>query len=236
MNVFIAYFSQMGRRGCGADPTFLLSHLERDVRAWTSVARVESKCYQAPGAWMEYASKNDDETSVGSYDEIYPQMGATAREAWHELQEKSEENWLFIFVGASNGCIPACFFAHQYHDHALSLLLLSCVPGREQWGDVARFRFPVVVTAGWREEYFGGRATIYEFANMVHATVIAFTGRHLEEGEERLLPIAQYVAATSRPQEAKEKKARRNNRKSSPGRNSPPRGKTKSPERKHKTT
>ena len=77
---------------------------------------------------MDYASNTEEEVSLGDRHDIYPQLVHSAREPWHELQEKSDDNWLFIIVGASDGCIPASFFAHRYYGKTLSLLLLSCVP------------------------------------------------------------------------------------------------------------
>jgi len=34
MRVLVAYFSQMGRSGCGEDPTFLLATLQKHISSW----------------------------------------------------------------------------------------------------------------------------------------------------------------------------------------------------------
>ena len=66
MRLFVAYFSQMGRAGCGEDPTFLLATLKKYIISqWDSKVDVETKCYQAPGKWMEYLSNADEETHTG---------------------------------------------------------------------------------------------------------------------------------------------------------------------------
>ena len=201
MRVFVAYFSQMGSSGCAEDPTFLLAALQKQIRSWNIKVEVETKCYQAPGRWMDYLSNADEEIRIGT--DVYAALGSTAFNPWHELQEKYDDGeWVFLFVGASNGCVPASFFASQFAGKTLSLTLLSCVPGKEQWGSVARLRCPVTVTAGSAEKHFGGVFTIYAFAQTVHATVFAFGGPHLYEGKETLKRLACYVADASRPIEA----------------------------------
>ena len=106
---------------------------------------------------------------------MYAALGSTAYDPWHELQEKYDSGeWVFLFVGASNGCVPASFFASQFHDKTLSLTLLSCVPGKERWGDVSRLRCPITVTSGSAEKHFGGASTIYSFAQTAHANVFSF--------------------------------------------------------------
>ena len=201
MRLFVAYFSQMGRSGCGEDPTFLLATLQKHISSWEGVASVETKCYQAPGKWAPYLTDSDDETRVG--DDIYATLGGTAWDPWHELQDKYDAgDCMFLFLGASNGCIPAAFFAKQFSDKVLSLTFLSCVPGREQWGDVARMRCPVTVTVGSKEEFFGGAASIYSFAQQAHANVFSFWGKHLYEGQDTLRRLASFVADASQPSAA----------------------------------
>ena len=127
MRVFVAYFSQMGSNGCADDPTFLLSALEKQIRLWNSVVEVKPQCYQAPGRWIDYLSNADEEIHIGT--DVYAALGSTAFDPWHELQQKYDNGeWAFLFVGASNGCVPASFFASQFADKTLSLTLLSCVP------------------------------------------------------------------------------------------------------------
>jgi hypothetical protein len=197
MRVLVAYFSQMGRSGCGEDPTFLLATLQELISSWEGFA-VETKCFQAPGKWMPYLTDSDEETRIG--DDVYASLGGTAREPWHELQQEYDAgDCMFLFLGASNGCIPAAFFAKQFSDKVLSLTFLSCVPGREQWGDVSRMQCPVTVTCGSKEEYFGGAASIYSFAQTVHANVFSFWGRHLYEGQDTLRRLASFVADASKP-------------------------------------
>ena len=203
MAIFVAYFSQMGRNGCGEDPTLLLQSLQEHISSWgLGFSSVETKCYQAPGRWASYLTESDDESKIG--DNVYETLGGTAWNAWHELQEKYDSGeCLFLFIGASNGCIPASFFAHQFSDKTLSLTLLSCVPGREQWGDIARLRCPVTVTCGNRESFFGKSAGIYSFAQTVHANVFSFWGTHLREGHDTLRRLAIFVSDASRPRLAK---------------------------------
>ena len=201
MRVLVAYFSQMGRSGCGEDPTFLLATLQKHISSWEGVASVETKCFQAPGKWMPYLTDSDEETRIG--DDVYASLGGTAREPWHEIQQEYDHpDCMFLFLGASNGCIPAAFFAKQFSDKVLSLTCLSCVPGREQWGDVSRMQCPVTVTCGSKEEYFGGAASIYSFAQTVHANVFSFWGRHLHEGQDTLRRLASFVADASKPSAA----------------------------------
>ena len=106
---------------------------------------------------------------------------------------------MFLFLGASNGCVPAAFVAKQFSDKVLSLAFASCVPGREQWGDVSRMQCPVTVTRGSKEEIFGGAASIYLFAQTVHANVFSFWGRQLYEGQDTLRRLASFVADASKP-------------------------------------
>ena len=200
MRVFVAYFSQMGRSGCGEDPTFLLAALRKHISSWEGVASVDTKCFQAPGKWMAYATDADSETSIGAPDDVYATLGGTAWNPWHELQGYYDAgDCIFLFLGASNGCIPAAFFAKQFSDKVLSLTFLSCVPGREQWGDVSRMQCPVTVTCGSKEEFFGGAATIYSFAQTAHANVFSFWGKHLYEGQDTLRRLASFVADASKP-------------------------------------
>lgn len=222
MKLFVAYFSQMGRNGCSDDPTFLLAALKKQIGMWNSKVEVKTKCYQAPGRWVDYLSDADEETRIGT--DVYAALGSTAFDPWHELQEKYDSGeWAFLFVGASNGCVPASFFASQFHDKTLSLTLLSCVPGKEQWGDVSRLRCPVFVTCGSAEKHFGGASTIYSFAQTVHATVFAFWGPHLHEGQDTLKRLACFVADASQPIETAPMSPRRS-----------PRRKSKSPDTKTK--
>ena len=201
MRLFVAYFSQMGRSGCGEDPTFLLAALQKHISSWEGVASVETKCFQAPGKWAPYLTDSDEETRIG--DDLYATLGGTAWDPWHELQDKYDAgDCMFMFLGASNGCIPAAFFAKQFSDKVLGLTFLSCVPGREQWGDVGRMQCPVTVTVGSKEAYFGGSASIYAFAQTVHANVFSFWGKHLFEGEDVLRRLASFVADASKPSAA----------------------------------
>ena len=198
MRLFVAYFSQMGRSGCGEDPTFLLAALQKHISSWEGVASVETKCFQAPGKWAPYLTDSDDETRVG--DDIYATLGGTAWDAWHELQGHYDAgDCLFLFLGGSNGCIPAAFFAKQFSDKVLSLTFLSCVPGKEQWGDVSRLQCPVTVTCGSKEQFFGGSSAIYSFAQQTHASVFSFWGQHLFEGKDVLRRLASFVADASKP-------------------------------------
>ena len=199
MKVFVAYFSQMGSRsGCGEDPTFLLATLQKHISSWDGVASVQTECFQAPGKWMPYLTDSDDETRIG--DDVYSALGGTAWNPWHELQDKYDSgDCMFLFLGASNGCIPAAFFAKQFADKTLSVTFLSCVPGREQWGDVARLHCPITVTCGSDEKHFGGASSIYSFAQTVHANVFSFYGKHLYEGQEVLNRLASFVADVSKP-------------------------------------
>ena len=105
----------------------------------------------------------------------------------------------FLLVGASDGCMPAAFFAKQFADITLSLTFLSCVPGREQWGDVARLHCPVTVTCGSAEQFFGGAVSMYLFAQTVHGDVFAFWGQHLYEGQDTLRRLASFVGDASKP-------------------------------------
>ena len=198
MRVFVAYFSQMGSAGCEEDPKFLLATLQHHISLWDSATTVETQCYQAPGKWMPYLTESDDETHIGT--DVYSALGGTAFDPWHELQRKYDDGgWVFFFVGASNGCIPAAFFANQFADKTLSLTFLSCVPGAEQWGDVARLHCPITVTCGSAEQFFGGTASIYSFAKTVHANIFAFWGKHLYEGQDTLRRLASFVADASQP-------------------------------------
>ena len=198
MKVFVAYFSQMGRHGCGDDPTFLLATLQKHISSWEGVSSVQTECFQAPGTWMPYLTDKDDETRIG--EDVYSALGGTAFNPWHDLQSKYDAgDTAFLFVGASNGCIPAAFFAKQYADKTLSVTFLSCVPGREQWGDVARLHCPKTVTCGSDEKYFGGASSIYSFAQTVRANVFSFYGKHLYEGQEVLNRLASFVADVSKP-------------------------------------
>ena len=104
---------------------------------------------------MDYLSNADDEVRIGT--DVYASLGSTAFDPWTELQQLYDGGGhAFFFIGASNGCIPAAFFASQFSEKALSVLFLSCVPGREQWGDVARLHCPVFVTCGSDEKHSGG--------------------------------------------------------------------------------
>ena len=198
MRVFVAYFSQMGYSGCGEDPTFLLDTLKKHISSWEAVSSVETKCFQAPGKWMPYLTDSDEETRIG--DDIYEKIGGTAWDPWQELQKESEAgNCSFLFIGASNGCIPAAFLAKQFSDKVLSLTFLSCVPGREQWADVSWMACPVTVTCGSKEQFFGGPPSIYSFAQTVHANVFSFRGKHLYEGQDALRRLASFVADASKP-------------------------------------
>ena len=211
MRLFVAYFSQMGRSGCGDDPTFLLAALQKHISSWEGVASVETKCFQAPGKWMPYLTDRDDETRIGN--DVYATLGGTAWDPWHELQRYYDAgDCMFLILGASNGCIPAAFFAKQFSDKVLSLTCLSCVPGREQWGDVSRMQCPMTVTVGSKEEFFGGAASIYSFAQHVHANVFSFWGKHLYEGQDTLRRLASFVADAIRPAEAAPASPRRSPR------------------------
>ena len=231
MRVFVTYFSQMGRNGCGDDPTFLLAAFEKQIKSWNSKISVETKCYQAPGRWMDYLSDADEETHIGT--DIYAALGSTAFDPWHELQQRYDGGeHAFLFIGASNGCVPASFFATQFSDKTLSLTLLSCVPGREQWGDIARLHCPITVTCGSDEKHFGGASSIYSFAQTVHANVFSFWGKHLFEGQDVLRRLATFVADASRPTEAPTTSPRQ--RKSrSPGKNNT-KAKGRSPSRRRR--
>jgi hypothetical protein len=132
---------------------------------------------------------------------------------------------MFVFVGASNGCIPAAFFAKQFAEKTLSVTFLSCVPGQLQWADMSRMQCPVTVTCGRKEEFFGGAASIYSFAQTVHANVFSFWGKHLFEGQEVLRRLAYFVADASKPSEAAPASPRR----------SPRRSKSKSPSKTRKS-
>ena len=227
MRVFVAYFSQMGRSGCGKDPTFLLATLQKFISSWEGVTSAETECYQAPGEWTPYLTDSDDETRIG--DDVYSALGGTAWNPWHELQQRYDEgDCLFVFVGASNGCIPAAFFAKQFAEKTLSVTFLSCVPGREQWGDVARLHCPITVTCGSKEQFFGGASVIYSFAQVAHANVFSFPGEHLWEGQDTLRRVASFVADASKPSAAAPASPRRSPRRSkskspSATRKSPPR-------------
>ena len=94
------------------------------------------------------------------------------------------------------------FFAKQFSDKVLSLTFLSCVPGREQWGDVSRMQCPVTVTCGSQERFFGGAAAIYTFAQTVHANVFSFWGQHMYEPQDTLRRLAIFVADASKPSTA----------------------------------
>ena len=215
MKVFVAYFSQMGRNGCSDDPTFLLDALKKQIGLWNAkVEEIQSKCYQAPGRWMDYLSNADDEVRIGT--DVYASLGSTAFDPWTELQQLYDGGeHAFLFIGASNGCIPAAFFASQFAEKTLSVLFLSCIPGKEQWGDISRLRFPVTVTCGSGETYFGGSATIYSFAQTVHAAVFPFWGKHLHEGQDTLRRLACFVADASQPIETAPMSPRRSPRRKS---------------------
>ena len=86
MKFFVAYFSQMGRNGCGEDPTFLLAALKKEIGLWNPKVEVETQCYQAPGKWMPYLTDSDDEIRIG--DDVYSALGGTAWNPWQELQSK----------------------------------------------------------------------------------------------------------------------------------------------------
>ena len=211
MRVFVAYFSQMGRSGCGKDPTFLLATLQKFISSWEGVTSAETECYQAPGEWTPYLTDSDDETRIG--DDVYSALGGTAWNPWHELQQRYDEgDCLFVFVGASNGCIPAAFVAKQFAEKTLSVTFLSCVPGREQWGDVARLHCPITVTCGSKEKFFGGASVIYSFAQVAHANVFSFPGEHLWEGQGVLRRVASFVADASKPSAAAPASPRRSPR------------------------
>ena len=214
MKLFVAYFSQMGRNGCADDPTFLLAALKKQIGMWKSKVQVTTKCYQAPGRWVDYLSDADEETRIGT--DVYAALGSSAFDPWTELQQLYDGGGhAFLFIGASNGCVPAAFFASQYHEKTLSLTLLSCVPGKEQWGDISRLRCPVFVTCGSAEKHFGGASTIYSFAQTVHATVFAFWGPHLYEGQDMLKRLACFVADASQPIETAPTSLRRSPRRKS---------------------
>ena len=237
MKVFVAYFNQMGRSGCGDDPTFLLAALQKSISSWEGVSSVQTECFQAPGKFMPYLTDSDDETRIG--DDVYSALGGSAWNPWHNLQQKYDAgDTAFLFVGASNGCIPAAFFAKQYADKVLSLTFLSCVPGREQWGDVARLHCPTTVTCGTKEEFFGGASSIYSFAQTVHANVFSFFGKHLYEGKDTLRRLASFVADASKPSAAAPASPRRSPRckSESPSatRKSDPEAKDRSPSRRRR--
>ena len=163
---------------------------------------------------MPYLTDSDDETRIG--DDVYSVLGGTAWNPWHDLQQRYDAgDCMFVFVGASNGCIPAAFFAKQYADKALSLTFLSCVPGREQWGDVARLHCPITVTCGSKEAFFGGASILYSFAQTVHASVFSFVGGHLHEGKDTLRRLASFVADASKPSAAAPASPRRSPRRKS---------------------
>ena len=116
------------------NPTFMLAQLEKTIGEWNPRAKVQTRCYQAPGKWISYASDSDSESSIGELEQVYSGLGYSARDPWIELDTYFKTgNWAFMFLGASNGCIPASLFAKQYESKVISLTLLSCVPGREQW-------------------------------------------------------------------------------------------------------
>ena len=214
MKFFVAYFSQMGRNGCSDDSTFLLAALKKQIGMWNSKVEVQTKCYQAPGRWVDYLSDADEETRIGT--DVYAALGSSAFDPWTELQQLYDGGGhAFLFIGASNGCVPAAFFASQYHEKTLSLTLLSCVPGKEQWGDISRLRCPVFVTCGSAEKHFGGASTIYSFAQTVHATVFSFWGPHLFEGQNTLRRLACFVADASQPSETAPMSPRRSPRRKS---------------------
>ena len=154
---------------------------------------------------MPYLTNAAEETRIG--DDVYADLWRAAGGPWHEIQQEYDTgDCMFLFLGASNGCIPAAFFAKQFSDKVLSLTFLSCVPGREQWKDVledvSKMHFPVTVTCGHKEQFFGGPATIYSFAQAMHANVFSFRGEHLHEGKDTLRRLASFVADASKSQAA----------------------------------
>ena len=64
MRVLVAYFSQMGRSGCGEDPTLLLATLPKHISSWEGVASVQTNCLRAPGKWMPFVAHSLAKTGV----------------------------------------------------------------------------------------------------------------------------------------------------------------------------
>jgi hypothetical protein len=179
----VFFFSQMGRDGCRPDYAHrLLGEIES---AFKIQYVVKTKCFQAPDVWMPYATEDEDEVRVGTPTEIESHLDALSRghadQPWERIQDEVDAGAQFIFIGASNGCIPAGFFAHYYHRSTLGLMFLSGVPGREQWAGLNAVDYPIVLTCGTRERFFGGSRILYKFAQIVRASVINFSGGHLEE-------------------------------------------------------
>ena len=221
--IVVVYFTGMGSsHGCESVQNNFLNPIASLLRGHAGVEKVEVKCYQAPGEWIAYhkdslrkkdayyqpesVTKREDgeqrvhiELKEGQKlikDKMNKITGANQHtEIINDLYEYNRQYYYFIFVGGSNGCIPATHFATEFYNGTLALALLSCVPAQEQWNDFSWIpsKFPIMVTAGSKEQYFGGQHAIYDFAKTRQVSVFAFKGAHLREPVDFLRALAGFV-------------------------------------------
>lgn len=114
------------------------------------------------------------------------------REAWPLIRDLLGAGYDLVLVGASNGCLPAVHVAAHLERHVGALVLLSGVPVDQQlypWQWRAAPRFPVVMTHGSQERFFGGPEAFVQAASTLRGVIVEFNGQHCNEGEDTLRQV-----------------------------------------------
>lgn len=183
--IFIAAFGALGRASCGHGIPPLIERLKHLFTQKQSLhghtVHCEHECFHSPSkGWLPYLTSDGREPIRGDKKDFYvgrdpgDNLMRGTPEVWQTLREKVKQGYYLVVIGASSGCIGATQCAMLYPHSVLSVTLMSCVPGREQWDSYKTIQCPVLLTIGKHEDFFGGDSTLWDFAQKYDVNVMTF--------------------------------------------------------------
>jgi hypothetical protein len=211
--LLIVYFTGMRMAACSREETEYLAHL-RDFFL-QHFKKVKTLCLAPPlvlaadvkhllepqnsfqsdngvHLWADYAPLDEAFYATCKVNQVGAWMAHTASEHYALCDKVVARRGHLLFVGVSNGCIPAFEFAKFYAKNTIACIFNNGCPAESSAlkSSGGPRPFPIIFAIARGDSYFDSGRRLWALADVLQASVLSFEGRHAS-----LCPIEQLTRA-----------------------------------------